>query len=69
METHQKTPKGDWDNPTGATTQMASAMPPSDEELATTVITTYLHAQSKDFRQLSQLRQQVSFHFGLCFNH
>lgn len=35
-----------------------NVMPPSDEELAITVITTYLLAQSKEFQQLSQLRQQ-----------
>ncbi|GAB7335927.1 hypothetical protein MBLNU13_g08175t1 [Cladosporium sp. NU13] len=58
MEMDRKTPKGDSDNPTEATTQMASVMPLSDEELAITVITTYLLAQSKEFRQLSQLRQQ-----------
>lgn len=61
----QKPPKGDWDKPTAATTQVASAIPPSDEELAFTVIKTYLLAQSKEFRQLSQLRQQVCFHFGI----
>lgn len=46
-----------------------NVMPPSDEELAITVITTYLLAQSKEFQQLSQLRQQVSFHFSLYSNH
>lgn len=69
MEMDRKPSKGDWDNPTEGTTQMASAMPPSDEELATTVITTYLLEQSKEFRQLSELRQQVSFHLGLWFEH
>lgn len=69
MEMDRKTPKGDSNNPTEATTQMASVMPLSDEELAITVITTYLLAQSKEFRQLSQLRQQVSFHSCLWSNH
>ena len=69
MEMDRKTHKGDRDNPTEATTQMASAMPPSDENLAITVITTYLLAESKEFRQLSELRQQVSLPFGLWFNH
>ena len=65
MEVNGKSIKGDSDNPTAATAQMANAMPPSDEELAMTVITTYLLAQSKEFLQLRQLRQQLSFHSGL----
>jgi hypothetical protein len=46
-----------------------NVLPPSDEDLAIKVITTYLLAQSKEFQQLSQLRQQVSFHFSLYFSH
>jgi hypothetical protein len=65
MEMDRKPPGGDRDSPTEGTTQVASAIPPSDEELAFTVIKSYLLAQSKEFRQLSQLRQQVCFHFGI----
>jgi len=69
MEMKRKPSEDDSNNPTDATTQMASAMLPSDKELAIAVITTYLLERSKEFRQLKQLRQQVSFHSSLYVNH
>jgi hypothetical protein len=59
MEMDRKPSEGDPQN----------VLPPSDEDLAIKVITTYLLAQSKEFQQLSQLRQQVSFQFSLYFSH
>jgi hypothetical protein len=67
METDRNTCEGDPNDATEVTGQTASAMPPSDKELAINVITTYLLAQSKEFRQLSQLRKQVSFYISLYF--
>lgn len=70
MEMHRKlSVEGESTDATQMTTQTVSGMPPSDEELAIRVITTYLLAQSKEFQQLSQLRQQVSLYFSLYFNH
>ena len=60
METDRKPNEGDPKAAAGVTKQ--SAMPPPDEEevWASTVITTYLLAQSEEFQQLSQLRHKVS---------
>jgi len=58
METNSKLYEGDPKDAAGVTGQ--TAMSPPDEELPSTVITTYLLAQSKEFQQLSKLRQRVS---------
>lgn len=60
MEMYRNPSKSDSENVTEAKMQAATT---SDEVRASTVITPYLLAQSKEFQQLSQLRQQVSTYF------
>jgi len=69
MEMEKKPSEGDSNNPTDATMQIASTSPPSDKELAITVITDYLLERSKEFQQLKQLRQQVSLFSSLYDSH
>lgn len=60
MQMDRKPSEGDSESATEATMQAATQ---SDEVRASTVITPYLLAQSKEFQQLSRLRQQVSTYF------
>jgi len=60
MEMDRKPSEGDSQGAIEVSTQPTNTTSSPDEVRASKVITTYLLAQSKEFQQLSQLRQQVS---------